>query len=213
MAKYEVKDINKNGKIDNWEQAKYDVINKSADSPAKANCTGSPNKFIGGSLRKFGAIGSIARGAVGVKARGGLMGGEGMMTSDGYMSSADLEASQAREAARRAQRAEEIQNFIASKQNEINATPQTSFATQEQAAGGAENLARLQSLKTMGQVGRQAQELTNIPPASAAANAMQPVFSESVTKSANQIYGDMFARQNAVGAPPLFKKKCNKYKK
>jgi hypothetical protein len=141
------------------------------------------------------------------------MGGEGMMTSDGYMSSADLEASQAREAARRAQRAEEIQNFIASKQNEINATPQTSFATQDQAAGGAENLTRLQSLKTMGQVGRQAQELTNIPPAPAAANAMQPVFSESVTKSANQIYGDMFARQNAVGAPPLFKKKCNKYKK
>jgi hypothetical protein len=41
MAKYEVKDINKNGKIDDWEQAKYDAINKSSaanmnyDSPAK----------------------------------------------------------------------------------------------------------------------------------------------------------------------------------
>ena len=33
--KYEVKDINKNGKIDGWEQAKYDAINKSSDSPAK----------------------------------------------------------------------------------------------------------------------------------------------------------------------------------
>lgn len=33
--KYEVKDINKNGKIDAWEQAKYDAINKSSDSPAK----------------------------------------------------------------------------------------------------------------------------------------------------------------------------------
>jgi hypothetical protein len=38
---YEVKDINKNGKIDDWEQAKYDAINKSSaanmsyDSPAK----------------------------------------------------------------------------------------------------------------------------------------------------------------------------------
>jgi hypothetical protein len=206
MAKYEVKDINKNGKIDNWEQAKYDAINKSADSPAKAHYTGSPNKFIGGSLRKFGAIGSIARGALGMKARGGVIGGEGMMTNDGYMSSVDLQASQDREAARRAQRAEEIQSFIASKQDEVNAIPQTSFATQEQAAGGAENLARLQSLRTLGQVGRQTQELTNVPPAPAAANAMQPVFSEPAMKNANQIYGNMFARQNAVGAPLMFKK-------
>ena len=35
MAKYKVKDINKNGEIDGWEQAKYDAINKSSDSPAK----------------------------------------------------------------------------------------------------------------------------------------------------------------------------------
>ena len=33
--KYKVKDINKNGKIDGWEQAKYDAINKSSDSPTK----------------------------------------------------------------------------------------------------------------------------------------------------------------------------------
>jgi hypothetical protein len=40
MAKYEVKDINKNGKIDSWEQAKYDAINKSAESPATMISTG-----------------------------------------------------------------------------------------------------------------------------------------------------------------------------
>ena len=138
----------------------------------------------------------------------GALGGNpgGVITNDGYMSFADLQASQNREAARKAQRAEEIQSFIASKQNEINAIPQTSFATQEQAAGGAENLARLQSLKTLGQVGRQTQELTNVPPAPAAANAMQPVFSEPAMKSANQIYGNMLARQTAVGAPLMFKK-------
>jgi hypothetical protein len=138
----------------------------------------------------------------------GALGGNpgGVITNNGYMSSADLQASQDREAARQAQRAEEIQGFIASKQNEINTIPQTSFATQEQAAGGAENLARLQSLKTMGPVDRQTQELTNIPPAPAAANAMQPVFSQPAMKNANQIYGNMFARQNAVGAPLMFKK-------
>lgn len=42
MAKYEVKDINKNGKIDSWEQAKYDAINKSADSPATMISTATP---------------------------------------------------------------------------------------------------------------------------------------------------------------------------
>ncbi len=179
MAKYEVKDINKNGKIDSWEQAKYDAINKAANSPAKLVGT------------MFGAIAGLQR---------------GQKTNDGYMSSADLQASQDREAARQAQRRQEIRGFIASKQDEVNTIPQTSFATQEQAAGGAENLARLQSLKTLGQVGRQTQELTNVPPAPAAANAMQPVFSEPAMKNANQIYGNMFARQNAVGAPLMFKK-------
>ena len=42
MAKYKVKDINKNGKIDSWEQAKYDAINKSADSPATMISTAMP---------------------------------------------------------------------------------------------------------------------------------------------------------------------------
>lgn len=42
MAKYKVKDINKNGKIDGWEQAKYDAINKSADSPATMISTAMP---------------------------------------------------------------------------------------------------------------------------------------------------------------------------
>ena len=130
----------------------------------------------------------------------------GRITNDGYMSSADLQASQDREAARQAQRRQEIQDFFASKQNQVSAIPPSNFATKEQAAGKAENLARLQSLKTLGQVGRQPQELTNVPPAPAAANAMQPVFSEPAMRNANQIYGNMFARQNAVGAPLMFKK-------
>ena len=165
-----------------------------------------PSEGVLQNLASRGAIGSIAGASGGNSTRGGAVFGGGTMTSDGYMSSADLQASQDREAARRAQRAEEIQSFIASKQNEVNAIPQTSFATQEQAAGGAENLARLQSLKTLGTVGRQTADLTNVPPAPAAANAMQPVFSEPAIKSANQIYGNMFARQNAVGAPLMFKK-------
>jgi len=130
----------------------------------------------------------------------------GTMTNDGYMSSADLQASKDREISRQAQRGQEIQGFIDSKQDEVNAIPQTSFATQEQAAGGAENLARLQSLKTLGKVGRQTTDLTNVPPDPAAANAMQPVFNEPAKQSANQIFGDLFARQNAVGAPLMFKK-------
>jgi hypothetical protein len=35
---------------------------------------------------------------------------------------------------------------------------------------------------------------------------MQPVFNEPAKQSANQIFGDLFARQNAVGAPLMFKK-------
>jgi len=167
---------------------------------------GNPGAGVFQNLASRGAIRSTARASGGNSTRGGAVFGGGTMTSDGYMSSADLQASQDREAARRAQRAEEIQSFIASKQNEVNAIPQTSFATQEQATGGAENLARLQSLKTMGPVDRQPQELTNVPPAPAAANAMQPVFSEPAMKNANQIYGNMFARQSAVGAPLMFKK-------
>ena len=48
MAKYEVKDINKNGKIDGWEQAKYDAINKATDSPAK---------LLGGALAAAAGLG------------------------------------------------------------------------------------------------------------------------------------------------------------
>ena len=48
MAKYKVKDINKNGKIDSWEQAKYDAINKSSDSPTK---------FIAGALASTVGLG------------------------------------------------------------------------------------------------------------------------------------------------------------
>ena len=108
----------------------------------------------------------------------------GGMTSAGSMPNEDLQALQDMAAARRDQR---------------------TSVTQEQAAGGAENLARLQALKTRGQVGRQPVELTNVPPAPAAAAAMQPVFNEPVKQSANQIFGDLFARQNAVGAPMMFK--------
>ena len=114
----------------------------------------------------------------------------GNMTSTGSMPNKDLQALQDMAAARRDQRAS---------------------ITQEQAAGGAENLARLQSLKTRGQVGRQPVELTNVPPAPAAASAMQPVFNEPAKQNANQIFGDLFARQNAVGAPLMFK--INKFKK
>jgi len=57
------------------------------------------------------------------------------------------------------------------------------------------------------------QEKTNVPPPQANEVAIKPVFDQPAQQSANQIFGDLFARQNAVGAPPLFKKKCNKYKK
>ena len=45
MAKYEVKDINKNGKIDSLEQAKYDAINKAADSPSNMNYDSPAKQF------------------------------------------------------------------------------------------------------------------------------------------------------------------------
>ena len=138
----------------------------------------------------------------------GALGGNpgGIITNDGYMSSSDLQASQDREAARRAQRAEEIQSFISSKQNETSVMPKPGFATQEQAAGGAENLSRLQSLRTMGPVARPENVLTNVPPNPAAANATQPVFSQPIQENAAKVYGNIFMRQNAVGAPLMFKK-------
>ncbi|WP_286931419.1 hypothetical protein [Marinobacter sp.] len=43
---------------------------------------------------------------------------------------------------------------------------------------------------------------TNVPPPPS--SLVQP-FSQPVQRSANQIFGDLFARQNAVGAPMMFK--------
>lgn len=60
MAKYEVKDINKNGKIDSWEQAKYDAINKSSDSPTK---------FVAGALASTVGLGQQP----GTSSYGGLL--------------------------------------------------------------------------------------------------------------------------------------------
>jgi len=60
MAKYEVKDINKNGKIDDWEQAKYDAINKATDSPAK---------FVGGALAGAAGVFAGRRKSGGIRAR------------------------------------------------------------------------------------------------------------------------------------------------
>lgn len=45
-------------------------------------------------------------------------------------------------------------------------------------------------------------QLTNVPPQPS--SLVQP-FAQPVQQSANQIFGDLFARQNAVGAPMMFK--------
>jgi len=45
-------------------------------------------------------------------------------------------------------------------------------------------------------------QLTNIPPEPS--SLIQP-FPQQTQQSANQIFGDLFARQNAVGAPMMFK--------
>lgn len=55
--------------------------------------------------------------------------------------------------------------------------------------------------------------MTNVPPAPS--NTMgnaRPVFSLPVQQNAKKMFGDAEMMQNAVGAPPLFKKKCNKKK-
>ena len=56
-------------------------------------------------------------------------------------------------------------------------------------------------------VGNQSYDLrnfdeTNVPPAPS--SLVQP-FSQPAQQSANQVFGDLFARQNAVGAPMMFK--------
>ncbi len=45
-------------------------------------------------------------------------------------------------------------------------------------------------------------QLTNVPPEPS--SLIQP-FPQQTQQSANQIFGDLFARQNAVGAPMMFK--------
>ena len=45
-------------------------------------------------------------------------------------------------------------------------------------------------------------ELTNVTPQP---SSLVQTFSEPAQQSANQIFGDLFARQNAIGAPMMFK--------
>jgi hypothetical protein len=55
------------------------------------------------------------------------------------------------------------------------------------------------------------QQMTNVPPAQAnTLGAAQPVFKPQAQQAAQGIYGGIEQRQNAVGATPMFKKKCNK---
>jgi hypothetical protein len=49
------------------------------------------------------------------------------------------------------------------------------------------------------------QEVTNVPPPQANEAAIAPVFDQKTQVSANQVFGDLFARQNAVNAPLMFK--------
>lgn len=59
--------------------------------------------------------------------------------------------------------------------------------------------------------GQPVQQMTNVPPqqANTLGNA-QPVFKPQAQQAAQGIYGGIEQRQNAVGATPMFKKKCNK---
>ena len=55
------------------------------------------------------------------------------------------------------------------------------------------------------------QPMTNIPPQQAnTLGTAQPVFKPQAQQAAQGIYGGIEQRQNAVGATPMFKKKCNK---
>ena len=49
------------------------------------------------------------------------------------------------------------------------------------------------------------QEVTNVPPPQANEAAIAPVFNQKTQVSANEVFGDLFARQNAVNAPFMFK--------
>ena len=153
MAKYKVKDINKNGEIDSWEQAKYDAINKSAEKD-------SPLDFLGGNIaasirtaRRASDIVSQARGA----------------------------------------QASNTGN-ISGRLNEIDS--------------------RLSAIESLNAESASQPEMTNVPPdpSNTMGNA-RPVFPQQVQQNAQKIFGSVDMMQNSVSAPPLFKKKCNKYKK
>lgn len=59
--------------------------------------------------------------------------------------------------------------------------------------------------------GQPVQQMTNVPPQQAnTLGAAQPVFKPQAQQAAQGIYGGIEQRQNAVGATPMFKKKCNK---
>mgnify|MGYP001211642895 CR=1 FL=1 len=54
-------------------------------------------------------------------------------------------------------------------------------------------------------------EMTNTPPAPYnTLGGAQPVFNPQAQQAAQGVYGSCDQRQNAVGATPIFKKKCNK---
>ena len=181
-----------------------------------------------------GALGGNSNVSSGIINRLGLRGGQ--KTSAGYMSASDLQASQDREGARRAQRAEEIKSFIASKQT---TQPEVSSATNSllvpdskrmttrqgmnnfilSTGRGFESLGNLNTRQNIapreltsfqqktlmnpdGNTFDTSSQLTNVPPPSS--SLVQP-FAQPVQRSANQIFGDLFARQNAVGAPMMFK--------
>jgi hypothetical protein len=59
--------------------------------------------------------------------------------------------------------------------------------------------------------GQPVQQMTNVPPQQAnTLGTAQPVFKPQAQQAAQGIYGGIEQRQNAVGATPMFKKKCNK---
>ena len=153
MAKYKVKDINKNGKIDGWEQAKYDAINKSSEKE-------SPLDFFGGNIA----------------------------ASIGMANNAMAQARKARRA-----QASNVGN-VSGRLDEIDS--------------------RLSAIEGLNAESASQPETTNVPPdpSNTMGNA-RPVFPQPVQQNAQKIFGSVDMMQNSVGAPPLFKKKCNKYKK
>jgi len=161
MAKYKVKDINKNGKIDGWEQAKYDAINKSAEKD-------SPLDF-------FGRIGAIRA-------------ARDLARQVGMGNNAMAQARKARQA-----QASNTGN-ISGRLDEIDS--------------------RLSAIEDLSAESASQPEMTNVPPdPSNTMGSARPVFTQPVQQNAQKMFGSVDMMQNSVAAPPLFKKKCNKYKK